>query len=101
MFLQICLVPACASVALKSLKITSNRKFWFGCLVLSRIVVAVGFPALVMGMLEIPKSKGSCHQVLHHHLLLVGGILCFVHAILTVGFYVSANVSFEKDVAVG
>ncbi|KAE8667312.1 Transcription factor [Hibiscus syriacus] len=93
-----CMCICCTEKLEKS---SANRKFWFGCLVLSWIVVAVGFPALVMGMLEIPKSKGSCHQVLHHHSLLAGGILCFVHAILSVGFYVSANVSFEKDVAVG
>ncbi|KAE8667313.1 Kinesin-3 [Hibiscus syriacus] len=43
-------------------KSSGIRKFWFGCLVLSWIVVAVGFPALVMGMLEISKSKGTCHQ---------------------------------------
>ncbi|KAK8622849.1 hypothetical protein V6N13_117748 [Hibiscus sabdariffa] len=84
-----CMCICCTEKLEKS---SSNRKFWFGCLVLSWIVVAVGFPALVMGMLEISKSKGPCQQVLHHHFLLMGGILCFVHGILSVGFYVSANV---------
>ncbi|OMO80527.1 hypothetical protein CCACVL1_12917 [Corchorus capsularis] len=74
---------------------SSNRQFWFGCLVLSWIVVAVGFPTLVMGMLENSKSRGSC-KVLHHHFLFVGGILCFVHGLLSVAFYVSATVSFES-----
>ncbi|XWS51950.1 hypothetical protein CRYUN_Cryun11dG0025600 [Craigia yunnanensis] len=74
---------------------STNRQFWFGCLVLSWIVVAVGFPTLVMGMLENSKAKGSC-QALHHHFLFVGGILCFVHGLLSVAFYVSATVSFEK-----
>ncbi|KAL4312081.1 hypothetical protein GQ457_01G005540 [Hibiscus cannabinus] len=83
-----CMCICCTEKLEKS---SANRKFWFG------IVVAVGFPALVMGMLEISKSKGPCQQVLHHHFLLLGGILCFVHGILSVGFYVSANVSFQKD----
>ncbi|KAE8657375.1 Transcription factor [Hibiscus syriacus] len=78
-------------------KSSGKRKFWFGCLVLSWLVVAVGFPALVMGMLEISKSKGLCQQVFHRHFLLVGGILCFVHGILSVGCCVSAILSFEKD----
>ncbi|XP_007021102.2 PREDICTED: uncharacterized protein LOC18593696 isoform X1 [Theobroma cacao] len=74
---------------------SANRQLWFGCLVLSWIVVAVGFPALVMGTLENSKSKGSC-QVLHHRFLILGGILCFVHGLLSVAFYVSATVSFEN-----
>ncbi|XP_022735560.1 uncharacterized protein LOC111288867 [Durio zibethinus] len=74
---------------------TASRQSWFGCLVLSWIVVAVGFPTLVMGMLENSKSKGSC-QVLHHHFLFVGGILCFIHGLLSVAFYVSVSVTFER-----
>ncbi|XVE50507.1 hypothetical protein DITRI_Ditri01bG0167700 [Diplodiscus trichospermus] len=75
---------------------SANRQSWFGCLVLSWIVVAVGFPTLVMGMVENSKSKGSC-QVLHHHFLFVGGIFCFIHGLLVVAFYVSTTVSFEKE----
>ncbi|KAK9005049.1 hypothetical protein V6N11_042497 [Hibiscus sabdariffa] len=89
-----CMCICCTDKLEKS---SANRKFWFGCLVLSWIAVAVGFPALVMGMLENSKSKGSCQQVLHHHFLFVGGIFCFAHGILSVGFYVSAIVSFGKE----
>ncbi|KAG4161526.1 hypothetical protein ERO13_D01G060100v2 [Gossypium hirsutum] len=92
-----CLCMCCTEKLEKS---SANRKFWFGCLVLSWIVVAVGFPSLVVGMMENAKLKGSC-LVLHHHFLFVGGILCFVHGILSVGLYISANVSFQNEVAVG
>ncbi|XVF77663.1 hypothetical protein PTKIN_Ptkin14bG0065200 [Pterospermum kingtungense] len=79
---------------------SANRQSWFGCLIVSWIVVAVGFPALVMGMVENSKSKGSC-QAFHHHFLFVGGVLCFVHGLLSVAFYVSATVSFQKEISHG
>ncbi|XP_021288730.1 uncharacterized protein LOC110419920 [Herrania umbratica] len=74
---------------------SADRQLWFGCLVLSWIVVAAGFPALVMATLENSKSKGSC-QVLHHHFQILGGILCFVHGLLSVALYVSALMDYKE-----
>ncbi|GLU23536.1 hypothetical protein SLE2022_395340 [Rubroshorea leprosula] len=70
-----------------------NRQLWFTCIIVSWIVVAIGFPTLVVGMLENSKSKGSC-WTLPHHFLFIGGICCFIHGLLCVAFYVSASVSF-------
>ncbi|GKV45768.1 hypothetical protein SLEP1_g52815 [Rubroshorea leprosula] len=72
---------------------SSSRQLWFACIIVSWIVVAIGFPLLVMGMLENSKLKGSC-RILHHHFLFIGGITCFVHGLLSAAFYVSASVSF-------
>ncbi|GKV45767.1 hypothetical protein SLEP1_g52814 [Rubroshorea leprosula] len=72
---------------------SSSRQLWFACIIVSWIVVAIGFPTLVVGMLENSKSKGSC-WTLPHHFLFIGGICCFIHGLLCVAFYVSASVSF-------
>ncbi|XVF70514.1 hypothetical protein PTKIN_Ptkin11bG0167800 [Pterospermum kingtungense] len=93
--LGVCMCICCTQELERS---SANRQFWFGCLVLSWIVVAAGFPTLVMGAVENTKSKGSC-KVLHHHFLFVGGMLCFVHGLLSVAFCVSATVSFEKGIS--
>ncbi|GLT83481.1 hypothetical protein SLE2022_017690 [Rubroshorea leprosula] len=74
---------------------SSSRQLWFACIIVSWIVVAIGFPTLVMGMLENSKSKWSC-RVLHHHFLFIGGIFCFIHGLLTVAFYVFATLCFKN-----
>ncbi|KAL5802645.1 hypothetical protein ACOSQ4_030950 [Xanthoceras sorbifolium] len=67
-----------------------NRQLWFACLILSWIVVAIGFPMLVIGMLENSKSRESC-GILHNHFLLIGGLFCFLHSLFCIAFYVSAT----------
>ncbi|XP_031249858.1 uncharacterized protein LOC116107709 [Pistacia vera] len=74
----------------------SNRQLWFACLILSWIVVAIGFPMLIIGMLENSKSEGSC-GIIHSHFLLTGGLLCFVHGFFCIALYVSAAVSFGHE----
>lgn len=59
-------------------------------MLLSRIVLAVGLSMLVMGTSTNHKSSGSCGFT-HHHFLSIGGILCFVHGLFSVGYYVSAT----------
>ncbi|KAI3441598.1 uncharacterized protein J3R85_002195 [Psidium guajava] len=77
---------------------SSNRQLWFACLISSWIVAAVGFPMLVIGMLENSKLQGSC-KVLHPHFLSISGVLCFVHGLLCIILYVSSVVSFKRDKA--
>ncbi|TXG67337.1 hypothetical protein EZV62_008612 [Acer yangbiense] len=74
----------------------ANRQFLFTCLVLSWIVVAIGFPMLIIGMLQNSKSKESC-EILHNHFLLIGGIFCFLHSLLCIAFYVSTNFRFKNE----
>ncbi|KAA8526926.1 hypothetical protein F0562_008845 [Nyssa sinensis] len=62
-------------------KSSANRRLSFACLVSSWIVMAVGFPTLVIGALANSKSKESC-GISRRNLLSVGGIFCFVHGIL-------------------
>ncbi|XP_044461518.1 uncharacterized protein LOC123192884 [Mangifera indica] len=73
-----------------------NLRLWFACLILSWIVVAIGFPMLVIGMLANSKSEGSC-GITHSHFLLIGGVLCFAHGLCCIAQYVSAPVTIGHE----
>lgn len=55
-----------------------------------RIIFAAGLSTLVIGTKGNHKSRTSCGY-LHHNYLSIGGILCFVHALLSVAYYVAAS----------
>ena len=55
-----------------------------------RLILVVGISMLGIGILANQKAKASC-GVTHHHMLSIGGILCFVHALFSIAFYVSAT----------
>ncbi|XP_010522317.1 PREDICTED: uncharacterized protein LOC104800977 [Tarenaya hassleriana] len=74
---------------------SSTRQISMACLVLSWIIFAVGFGALVIGTMSNSKSRASCGFT-HHHLLSIGGILCFVHALFCVAYYVSATAASDE-----
>ncbi|KAJ4778826.1 hypothetical protein LUZ62_063083 [Rhynchospora pubera] len=69
-----------------------NRRLASWTLVLSWIALVVGFTLLLAGALANAKTKATCGFA-HRHFLSVGGILCFVHGIVTVAYYVNARAS--------
>ncbi|GMH12596.1 hypothetical protein Nepgr_014437 [Nepenthes gracilis] len=71
-------------------KASPNTQLTTACFVLSWIILAVGFGMLIIGTLANDKSRASC-GFSHHHMLSIGGILCFVHALVSVAYYVSAT----------
>lgn len=58
----------------------------------TRIALVVGFSLLLAGALANAKTKATCGFA-HRHFLSVGGILCFVHGIVSVAYYVNASSS--------
>ncbi|XP_038686653.1 uncharacterized protein LOC119986170 [Tripterygium wilfordii] len=64
-------------------RVSASRQLWFVCLVSSWIIAAIGFAGLIMGILEKLKSISSM-IIKHHHLLFIGGVSCFIHAMLSV-----------------
>ncbi|KAF7805829.1 putative transmembrane protein [Senna tora] len=74
-------------------KASPNRQLSLASLILTWIVLAVGLSMLVIGTMSNNKSRGSC-GFSHHHFLSIGGILCFVHALFCVAYYVSSTASF-------
>ncbi|KAJ7948206.1 Transmembrane protein, putative (DUF1218) [Quillaja saponaria] len=70
-----------------------NRQLSVACLVFTWIILAVGLSMLVIGTLSNNKSRASC-GFSHHHFLSIGGILCFVHGLFCVAYYVSSTASY-------
>jgi hypothetical protein len=60
-----------------------------------RIILAVGFSMLVLGTLANSRTRKSC-AIAHRHLLSIGGILCFLHGMITVAYYVSATATARE-----
>ncbi|KAJ4982350.1 hypothetical protein NE237_033187 [Protea cynaroides] len=75
---------------------SANMQLTVGCLFLSWIMLVVGFSMLIIGALANSKSRGSC-GFSHHHFLSIGGIVCFVHALFCVAYYVSANATTGEE----
>lgn len=59
-----------------------------------RIILAVGLSMLVIGIISNHKSRASCGFT-HHHFLSIGGILCMVHALFAVAYYVTATSTLD------
>ncbi|XWS63337.1 hypothetical protein CRYUN_Cryun06bG0086600 [Craigia yunnanensis] len=73
-----------------------NRQLSVACLIFTWIILAVGLSTLVIGILSNNKSRASCGFT-HHHFLSIGGILCFVHALFSVAYYVSATAAGDEE----
>lgn len=64
----------------------------------TRILFAVSFTLLMVGAISNSQSTASCSGLRHHHLLVVGGILCFIHGPFCIAYYVScAAVQKEEE----
>ncbi|KAB5533897.1 hypothetical protein DKX38_016983 [Salix brachista] len=61
------------------------------------IILAIGFSLLIIGTMANSKSRKSC-GISHNRVLSIGGILCFVHGLFTVSYYVSATAT-ARDVS--
>lgn len=91
----LCIVSNFLSHWLWARKIIFDLDFFNFLEWLIRIILAVGFSMLVIGTLSNHKSRTSC-GFSHHHFLSIGGILCFVHALFCVAYYVSATAALNE-----
>ncbi|KAK7261047.1 hypothetical protein RIF29_27352 [Crotalaria pallida] len=80
----------CLSSQQEQNKASPNRQLSMACLILTWIVLAVGLSMLVVGTHSNDTSRGSCGFT-HHHLLSIGGIMCFVHGLFCVAYYLFAT----------
>ncbi|KAM5580747.1 protein VASCULATURE COMPLEXITY AND CONNECTIVITY-like [Rosa sericea] len=71
-------------------KAPPNRQLSLACLVFTWVILAVGLSMLVIGTWSNHKSRASCGFT-HHHFLSIGGILCFVHGLFCVAYYITAT----------
>ncbi|KAJ1396593.1 hypothetical protein SESBI_32517 [Sesbania bispinosa] len=75
---------------------TANRQLAVAFLIFSWIVLAVAFSMLIIGTLANSRSRQSC-GILNHRFLVIGGILCFIHGLFTVPYYVSATATRREE----
>ncbi|KAF0905199.1 hypothetical protein E2562_000988 [Oryza meyeriana var. granulata] len=76
---------------------TPNRQMASFALVISWIVLVVGLALLILGALPNAKTKAAECGLPRHHFLSIGGILCFVHGLFCLVYYVSGNAAKREE----
>uniref|UniRef100_A0A2N9FKK2 Uncharacterized protein n=1 Tax=Fagus sylvatica TaxID=28930 RepID=A0A2N9FKK2_FAGSY len=77
-------------------KATANKQLAVASLIFSWIILAIGFSMLIIGTLSNSRSRKSC-GIAHHRFLSIGGILCLVHGLFSVAYYVSATAAQREE----
>ncbi|KAI4371110.1 hypothetical protein MLD38_019379 [Melastoma candidum] len=75
---------------------TANKQLAFASLILSWIVLVVAFSMLIMGAMSNTKTRRSC-GLGHQRLLSIGGVLCFIHGLFSVAYFVSAKATRKEE----
>ncbi|KAE8774061.1 hypothetical protein D1007_53629 [Hordeum vulgare] len=90
-----CTWPCCSCGQAR--RSSPNRQMASFALVLTWMVLLVGLALLILGAL--PNSKKSMAEcgLVRHRFLSIGGILCFVHAVFCLVYYVSANAAAREE----
>ncbi|KAG6419064.1 hypothetical protein SASPL_121273 [Salvia splendens] len=68
---------------------SSNKQLAAASLVMSWIMLGIAFILLISGTLSNSRSRKNC-GISHQRQLSIGGILCFIHGLFVVAYYVSA-----------
>ncbi|WOL16022.1 hypothetical protein Cni_G24804 [Canna indica] len=74
---------------------SANKQMAASTLLASWIALVVGFIMLITGAMANAKSKTSC-GLPHRHLLSIGGIVCFIHGVFCVAYYVTATAASSE-----
>nr|XP_016444751.1 PREDICTED: uncharacterized protein LOC107770010 [Nicotiana tabacum] len=77
-------------------KASSNKKLAFASFVFQWIIMGIAFALLVAGTMSNGKARKSC-GISHHRFLSIGGILCFIHGLFSVSYYISATATIQED----
>ncbi|KAL6990855.1 Protein DESIGUAL 2 [Sarracenia purpurea var. burkii] len=77
-------------------KASANKQLAVASLIFSWIMLGVAFSMLIIGTLKNSRSRKSC-AIAHSRLLSIGGILCFIHALFTVSYHVSATATVQEE----
>ncbi|KAL6656706.1 hypothetical protein ACP70R_004486 [Stipagrostis hirtigluma subsp. patula] len=88
---------ACACSGDKLRRWSPNRQMASFALVLTWMVLVVALALLVLGALPNRKRKIAECGVVRHRFLSIGGVLCFVHALVCIVYYASANAAAREE----
>ncbi|EAZ41461.1 protein VASCULATURE COMPLEXITY AND CONNECTIVITY-like [Oryza sativa Japonica Group] len=81
---------ACICSQMEFIRASIKRKLAATLIVLSWLALIAGFSLLLAGAMRNSNPRRNC-SFAQGHTLDLGGILCFVHAGVTVAYYVTAN----------
>ncbi|XP_020234044.1 uncharacterized protein LOC109814108 [Cajanus cajan] len=87
----------CVSSTKQLLSATANRQLAVAFLIFSWIVLGIAFSMLMIGTLANSRSRKSNCAMLSHRFLSIGGILCFIHGLFIVPYYVSATATRREE----
>ncbi|XAR53731.1 hypothetical protein NMG60_11022388 [Bertholletia excelsa] len=73
-----------------------NKQLAVASLSLSWIMLVIAFSLLIIGTLANSKSRKSC-GIAHHRFFSIGGIVCFIHGLFIVAYYVSATTVAREE----
>ncbi|KAK9706568.1 hypothetical protein RND81_07G135600 [Saponaria officinalis] len=73
-----------------------NRQIAAGSLIFSWIILFIAFPLLVLGTVSNSRSRQSCGFA-HKDVFIIGGILCFVHGLFLVAYYVGSSAAWAEE----
>ncbi|GMH05365.1 hypothetical protein Nepgr_007205 [Nepenthes gracilis] len=77
-------------------KSSPNRQLAAGSLIFSWIILVIAFSMLVIGTVSNSRPRNTC-GFSHRGLLSVGGILCFIHGLFLVAYYVSSTAAAAEE----
>ncbi|OAY83741.1 Pentatricopeptide repeat-containing protein, chloroplastic [Ananas comosus] len=86
----------CICSQVEFVRSSTNRQLAAMTLLLSWIALVIGFSMLMIGALGNSKSRASC-GFSHRHVLSMGGIVCFIHGLLAVAYYVTATAAAWEE----
>ncbi|XP_073312038.1 protein DESIGUAL 2-like [Primulina huaijiensis] len=73
-----------------------NKQLAFASHISSWITLGIALMLLISGTLANSKSRKDC-GIDHHRLLSIGGVLCFLHALFAVAYYVYARAAVQEE----
>ncbi|KAL7088781.1 hypothetical protein ABFS83_13G118200 [Erythranthe nasuta] len=73
-----------------------NKQLAAASLILSWVMLGIAFILLISGTLANSRSRKNCGMT-HHRQLSIGGILCFIHGLFAVAYYISAVAVFHEE----
>ncbi|XP_073128979.1 protein DESIGUAL 2-like [Henckelia pumila] len=73
-----------------------NKQLAFSSHVLAWIMLGIAFILLISGTSANSKSRKDC-GIVHHRVLSIGGVLCFIHGLFAVAYYVSAAAVMREE----
>ncbi|KMT03957.1 hypothetical protein BVRB_8g186640 [Beta vulgaris subsp. vulgaris] len=86
----------CISSREQYVRSSPNKQIAAASLVFSWIILFIAFPLLVLATVSNSRSRQTC-GFSHKNLFVIGGILCFIHGLFLVAYYVGASAARAEE----